>query len=109
MTREHPSYTNQTPSISNAQAHLLNTHVTTLARNKAKLCQVLVDKAPGTSTNGISILSKEELVVKGTVALDLMDMEASDAPEGTYFNGAKKFKNGGVVYEMNTTLTWSCY
>lgn len=96
------------PQVLYAQAHLPSTHESMLARNEVKRRQVLVDKAPNASTNGLKDLTEGELVTKGSTTLNLMGMEAGDAPEGARFNGAKKLKNGGVVYEMNSAeaATW---
>lgn len=85
-----------------ARAHLPPTHGSNLARNDAKQRQVLIDTAPGIDTNGLASLTEAELVAKGKAALDLMGMEASDAPRGTEFKGARKLKNGGVIYDMDT-------
>lgn len=85
-----------------AQAHLPAEHTTTLARINIRQKQVLIDKAPGTSTNGLETLTEEELVKKAKTALTMMGLEAGDAPEGTRFRGARKLKNGGIIYEMET-------
>jgi hypothetical protein len=50
----------------------------------------------------MNVLTEKEMVRKVIVALDLMGMASSDAPEGTTFVGARKLRKGGVILQMNS-------
>lgn len=85
--------------------HLPPTHQTTMARGDSRLQQVLIDTALDVSTNGLDAMSEAELVSKGQASIALMGIEASDTPEGIRFKGARKLRNGGVLYKMDSSAS----
>ena len=101
-----PNPTPPTPPFSYtyaaAGAHLPLVHASTLARGDARAQQVLIDRAPGTNHNGLEELTEKELTEKARVALEQMDQ--GDEPTSTpiQFVGARKLRNGGVIYEMGS-------
>ena len=76
--------------------------ITTIARGDARSCQVLVDKAPNADHNGLKELTEKELVEKARIALEQLEQTDQLPDIVVQFVGAKKLRNGGVIYEMNT-------
>lgn len=82
--------------------HLHPAHTTTIARGDARSRQVLVDKAPGANTSGLEELSEKELVEKARMAYEQMAQTNVDNVPPVQFVGARKLRNGGVIYETGT-------
>lgn len=102
-----PTPTPPTNSLSYATAvatgaHLTPAHVSTLARGDARSHQVLVDKAPGATSNGLENLTEKELVEKARIATDQLAQTDEHLNTPIQFIGARKLRNGGVIYEMGT-------
>lgn len=100
-----PMQTQQQPSsyataVATGTPHHL-AHAPTLAREDARSHQVLIDKAPGATHNGLEDLSEKELVEKARVALELLKQE-QNIDMLIQFVGARKLRNGGVIYKMDT-------
>ena len=64
--------------------------------------QILIQKDPNTTNNTLESLSEKDLVAKANTTLDLMGMEAAEKPPGAAFVGAKKLRNGNVLYQLNS-------
>ncbi|KAF9803141.1 hypothetical protein IEO21_09754 [Rhodonia placenta] len=78
-------------------------HTRVVAQGDARCCQVLIDRDPKAAGDGIHNLSERELVVKASIALDNMGEDGADAPDGgIVFRSARRLKNGGVIFEINT-------
>ena len=74
-------------------------HSSNLAWERARRCQVLIDKDLNVELNNLNGLSKNELVVKANEAIG--QLKGLCSSEEVSFIRAKKLENGGVVYEMN--------
>ena len=79
-------------------------HVPTLTCEDARSCQILIDRAPGVTHNGLEELSKKELVEKARVALELLKL-VEDIDVLIQFIGARKLHNRRVIYKMGTAET----
>jgi hypothetical protein len=75
-------------------------HAITIAKGISMQRQILIDKAPDATTNGLSSLTEKELVLKANLAIGFMEDDAM--PEDTAFVGATKLKNGGALLQLNT-------
>jgi hypothetical protein len=75
-------------------------HPNTLARAKARSCQILVDKDPNSGTSSLTELTELELVAKANEAVE--HMETQESGKEVRFVGAKKLTNGGIVFDMGT-------
>lgn len=85
-------------------------HTRVVARGDARRRQVLIDRDPKAAGDGIHNLSERELVKKATNALDNMGEDGADAPDGgVIFRSARRLKNGGVIFEMNTVAAASWF
>ena len=94
-----PSYASIT-----AEATTIGTereHQATMMKGILQRRQILLDGIQGvrTATDG---LTERELVEKANLALEGMGIRGSDKPVGTKFVAAKKLRNGGVVFEMDS-------
>lgn len=85
-----------------AQQQTSQRHAASIARGDLLSRQILIDKAPGVTTNGFADLTEKQLVEKATLALDLMGIEASDAPGEVKFLCAQILRGGGVVYQLSS-------
>lgn len=63
---------------------------------------VYVDLQDTTKAEEIRQLTEEDLVKKANITLVLMGIFALDRPQGTAFMAAKKQKNGGILFELNS-------
>ena len=77
-------------------------HLSTLARSRVKERQVLVDRDPSAGVNHLPELNERELVAKANEALTKMSTHLTQGPPDPRAVGAKKLRNGGVVYKFNT-------
>lgn len=77
-------------------------HAASIARGDLLSRQILIDKAPGVTTNGLADLTEKQLVEKATITLDLMGIEASDAPEEVKFVCAQILRGGAVLYQLSS-------
>lgn len=64
---------------------------------------ILIDKAPGMTTNELAALNEKELVAKANLALEMMEVEGEQRPEGVEFVAVRKLRHGGALYEMKST------
>ncbi len=63
---------------------------------------VFIDLLDTPERDAIRKLPEEDLVKKANVALQLMGIMAADRPEGTCFRAARKTRNGGIIFELNS-------
>jgi hypothetical protein len=77
-------------------------HEAMIAKGDQSAKQLLIRKRPNTTDNALDILTELELVAKANTTLDLMDTEAHEMPPGTAFVGARKLRNGSILYQLNT-------
>jgi hypothetical protein len=77
-------------------------HAAIIAKGEQTAKQILIQKDPKATDNALSDLTEKELVVKANTTLELMDTEALEMPPGAAFVGAKKLRNGNVLYQLNT-------
>jgi hypothetical protein len=77
-------------------------HAASVARLDLLSRQILIDKAPGVTTNGLADLTEKQLVEKATIALDLMGLSASDAPVQVTFLCAQILRGGAVLYQLSS-------
>jgi hypothetical protein len=62
--------------------------------------QVIIDKAPDVTTNGMMNLTEKELVTKANLAIKMMNDDSM--LRGTTFVGATKLRNGGTILQLNS-------
>jgi len=86
-------------SVLNSQLPMA--HLSTLARACVWDRIVLIEKDPAATLNNLEGLSEQELVMKANEALERMQEEGGLGPENVRMVGAKKLKNGGIVYEFS--------
>jgi len=84
-------------------SRLPTTHLSTLSRTGVREKQVLVDKDLAAETSQLQDLSEQELVAKANEALESMAAQLTNGLEGPRAVGTRKLRNGGVVYELNST------
>ena len=61
-----------------------------------------MDKAPDAPSSGLEELSKKELVEKAALTADQLEQEGTETDTPIHFVGARKLRNGGVIYELDT-------
>jgi hypothetical protein len=61
----------------------------------------MIQKDLNATDNALDSLSEKDLVARANTTLDLMGMEAADKPPDMVFVGAKKLRNGSVLYQLN--------
>lgn len=76
-------------------------HATAVTQGNTKSRQLYVQPTPNEEEDPLKDLSEKELVAKANMALDLMGLAASDAPEGTTFVGARRLRTGAIQYQLN--------
>lgn len=98
--------TTQQPTLTTSYAraaglHIPTAHLTVISRGETNDRQVLIQRGEmeAAAADG---LSDKELVEKANVTLTLMGTQADDAPVGSKFIGAKRLRNGNILYAMNT-------
>jgi len=74
-----------------------------MAKGTLQRWQILLDRIEGVKT-AVDGLMERELVEKASLALKGMGIRGSDKPKGTKFVVAKKLRNGGVVFEMDSEV-----
>jgi hypothetical protein len=84
------------------QQQVPTAHASAITRGDITDKQILIQKAKDATDNTLKPLSEKDLVVKANTTLDLMGIEADDKPLGTTFVGAKKLRNGSVLYQLST-------
>ena len=62
----------------------------------------MIQKDPNATDNALESLTEKDLVAKANTTLDLMGMAAANKPPCMVFVGAKKLKNGNVLYQLNS-------
>ena len=62
--------------------------------------QILIQKDPKSNDNTLGNLTEKELVAKANTTLELMDTESLEMPPGVAFIGAKKMRNGNILYKL---------
>ena len=70
--------------------HTVVAHYPQVTRAETNDKQILVERDTNTSENTLAALTEKELVEKANLTLNLMGIQAGDAPQGTTFVGAKK-------------------
>ena len=85
-----------------AQQQIPTAHASAISRGDITDKQILIQKDKDATDNALEPLSEKDLVVKANTTLDLMGIEADDKPLGTTFVGARKLRNGSVLYQLST-------
>ena len=87
---------------------LPSTHPSTLARTRLRERQVLIDRDPQADSNHLDALNERELVDKANEAISGLKGHAGAVADKARALGAKRLRNGGVVYEFDSpeTATW---
>jgi hypothetical protein len=85
-----------------AQQNMPTALATIVTRGETSNKQMLIQTNPNNTDNALNSLTEKELVTKANTALDLMGIEATDRPTDTTFIGAKKLRNGNILYQLNT-------
>jgi len=85
-----------------AQQQIPMAHASAITRGDITNKQVLIQKDKEATDNALEPLSEKDLVVKANTTLDLMGMEANNKPPRMTFVGAKKLRNGSVLYQLST-------
>ncbi|KAF5383104.1 hypothetical protein D9615_004832 [Tricholomella constricta] len=78
-------------------------HREVMGRGETRDKQVLVDGKGDGSNGAIAGLTEKLLIEKAKMTLDLMGIGGLDAPRGIDFVAVRKLRNGGALYEMNST------
>ena len=94
-----PTYASMTARVTSMGTE--REHQAAMEKGTLQRRQVLLDEIEGART-AASGLTERELVEKASLALDRMGVRGSDKLTGTKFVAAKKLRNGGVVFEMDS-------
>ncbi|KAF5374638.1 hypothetical protein D9615_008935 [Tricholomella constricta] len=78
-------------------------HREVMGRGETRDKQVLIDGRGEGSNEAIAGLTEKLLIEKAKMTLDLMGIGGLDAPRGIAFVAVRKLRNGGALYEMNST------
>lgn len=84
------------------QQYIPPVHETAISRGETSDKQLIIQKDPNATDNALNNLTEKDLVAKANTALDLMGTDASNKPSDTNFVGAKKLRNGNVIYQLNS-------
>ena len=84
------------------QTQIPTAHAMVVSKGETSDKQILIQKDPNTTDNALDNLTERDLVTKANTAIDLMGIEATDAPTGIVFVGVKKLRNSNVLYQFNT-------
>lgn len=84
-----------------ASSQLPPTHVTTMARSERRAREILIDGLSLADESG-KILMEDALVEKCTQAVNIMRTSGFEIPESVEFLCARKVRNNGVVFELNS-------
>jgi hypothetical protein len=89
-----------------AQQQIPPTHLAAITWGEANDKQIVVQKDPTTTRDeAFEKLTEKELVEKANITLTLMGQQAADAPADTHFVGAKKLRNGNVLYQLSSKIS----
>ena len=80
-------------------------HKAIIARGNQSAKQILICKDLKSADNALDSLTEKELVAKANTTLDLMDTDSLEMPLGTAFVGAKKLRNGNILYQLGLTTS----
>jgi len=94
-----PAMTQSYADIAQQQPPLLG-HADIIARGRNMERQVIIDKAPNVTMNGMMNLTEKELVTKANLMIKMMNDDSM--LRGTTFVGATKLKNGGTILQLNS-------
>jgi septal ring factor EnvC (AmiA/AmiB activator) len=75
---------------------------TVVTRGETTDKQMLIQTDPNKADNTLNSHTEKELIAKANTALGLMGIKATDQPTDTSFIGAKKLRNGNILYQLNT-------
>jgi hypothetical protein len=102
-TQTDPTFASQPMTYAAAtQQELHADHAEVITRGHTMDKQIMIQKDKDATDNALDSLTEKDLVVKANTALDLMGMAGTDKPRHTSFIGAKKLRNGNVLYQLNT-------
>ena len=73
-------------------------HEAIIAKGEQSAKQIFIQKDPKSTDDALNSLTEKELVAKANTTLELMDTNSLEMPPGTTFVGAKKLRNGNVIY-----------
>lgn len=82
--------------------HVPPAHEAIVAKGYQSAKQIIIRKDPKSTDNALDSLSELELVAKANTAIGLMGTDNFEMPPDTAFVGAKKLRNGNVMYLLNT-------
>lgn len=85
-----------------AKQHVPPAHEAIIARGEQTAKQILIQRDPKSADESLSNLTEKELVAKANTTLELMDTDSLEMPPGVAFIGAKKMRNGNILYQLNT-------
>jgi hypothetical protein len=77
-------------------------HEAIIAKGEQTAKQILIQRDLKSADNTLGDLTEKELVTKTNTTLELMDTDSLEMPPGVAFVGAKKLRNGNVLYQLNT-------
>ena len=87
-TTEHQAYPG-TYAVA-AQTQVPTVHAAVVSKGETSNKQILIQKDPNTTDNVLDNLTERDLIMKANTAIDLMGIEATDAPTSIAFIRAKK-------------------
>ena len=82
--------------------HVPTSHEAIIAKGEQTAKQILIQKDPKSNDDTLGNLTEKELVAKANATLELMDTEPLEMPPGVVFVGAKKMRNGNILYQLNS-------
>jgi hypothetical protein len=77
-------------------------HAEVITRGHTTDKQILMQKDKNVADNMLDSLMEKDLVVKANTMLDLMGMADMVKPRHTSFVGARKLRNGNILYQLNS-------
>lgn len=93
---DHTSYARAT------QHGLPQSHALIISQAEVKTQQILIDKDTATDHYPMACLSEKEIIMKATLAIQLMGDNATDRPSSFRFLGAKKLQRGAAILVLAT-------
>ncbi|KAG2072174.1 hypothetical protein BDR04DRAFT_1014175 [Suillus decipiens] len=85
-----------------AKTNILTALSKIIAKNEAQARQILIDRWSPIHVNSLHELTEAQLVVKATMAVELMAKMVEDTPKDLTFISAWHLPHRGVLYELNS-------
>lgn len=86
-----------------ASKQLPLSHPTNLARARIQERQIVIDKDPSAPSDNLEDLTERELVAKANETIEMMRGQLGEEGNDASMIGAKRLKNGGILYELNSS------